>query len=363
MRKLLITTLVLAIVLSLSIPLAFANGDNYIKIATDRTTKILMTSQYAEYGKGSEGIIYVDQTSDGMGVNYFDAVRSGDYFVYNIDVVQAGKYTLNMYFGWADATGKYTIILDGTELGTLQNEIASPGWRDWTASSPFELNLTEGKHTLKIINNTGGPNLYAVLITPDGVGLATDLGSSEKLYSDSVGETPRNFLGENLSSISMKFTADKTLETVRIFAPNWNAGEGSDHELEFTLYKWNKDYETTVSGTVLANKVFLQYGDGRWLEMYCGVGAGEYLLVVENNGTGNSGFYVRNASHSKQKVYFDGELDAEKSARMILSYYDAQLEFPQTETENPPTNDMFIVSSILLVFALAVAVMRKRQYQ
>jgi hypothetical protein len=364
MRKLTLLVLVLSLLLSISAITIYAEEVPVIKVANDRTTKIIMATQYTEYKDNSEGAeLYI--ASDDIGDVYFDYIRTGDTFAYTIDVESAGTYNMCLTFGWVDSTGSYTIELDGTEVGVLESKVDGLGFRVWTNSTPYALNLSKGQHTLKITNGTDGPNLKYILLTPEGKDI-TDLGKSVHLCNKDAALTPWHFLQNGTESIDIQFNATAPIEALKIFAPNWIAPAGSEHELEFKLYKWDKSYEKTIAGSPIASKLFPRYGDGVWLYMPVDVEAGEYILSVSNNGTDHSGFYLREEAYAGQRVYIDNVVQEGKSAELIIAYattpsadYGELSAIEAPETENPQTSDTFAVYTSTIVAACVLVVLKK----
>jgi hypothetical protein len=70
-----------------------------------------------------------------------------------------------MVFGWLDHTGVYTILVDGEEIGKIENKISGTDWRAWTDSSSIKINLTEGEHTVRVVMGSNGPNVYGIKFT------------------------------------------------------------------------------------------------------------------------------------------------------------------------------------------------------
>ena len=116
--------LVLAVVLLLSLTaVSQAQESPVITVYKDKTTKIIMAVQYTEYKDNSGDVQLIIAHDDDRDL-YFDGVRAGDSFTYSINVEETGKYELRISFGWLDSTGKYTIVVDGEEVGILENTIA-----------------------------------------------------------------------------------------------------------------------------------------------------------------------------------------------------------------------------------------------
>ena len=47
-------------------------------------------------------------------------------------------------FGWVEATGTYSVSVDGSEPIRLQNTVKGLGWRDWVDSSEAQVSLIAG---------------------------------------------------------------------------------------------------------------------------------------------------------------------------------------------------------------------------
>ncbi len=99
-------------------------------------------------------------------------------------------------------------------------------------------------------------------------------------FTSGGGDGPKNTLS---GEFAQKFTvpAGKTLEEfIFIAAPTWSQADSS---VDILLYKWNKDYDTTVSGTVLGTHHETNHPDNS--DLVCKFGksfaAGDYLVVMD----------------------------------------------------------------------------------
>ncbi|MDP4184479.1 MAG: RagB/SusD family nutrient uptake outer membrane protein [Bacteroidota bacterium] len=78
----------------------------------------------------------------------------------------------------------------------------------------------------------------------------------------------------------MKFNATASFTSVTTNCPSWSNNVGN---LTFTLYKWNKDYATSIKGTPVATKTFENYTDNEELTLTFGAQpAGTYLWELSN---------------------------------------------------------------------------------
>ncbi len=115
------------------------------------------------------------------------------------------------------------------------------------------------------------------------------------LFTSGGGDGPKNTLS---GEFAQKFTvpAGKQLEEVVFIAcPTWTE---SDSSVDVLLYKWNQDYDTTVSGTVLGTHHETNHPDNS--DMVCKFGksfaAGDYLVVMDKaSATNNIGTWTEKA--------------------------------------------------------------------
>lgn len=140
-----------------------------VGVPTDESEKetvisVVFGEIYTDADKGTkfDGNLILEKN---LGPTYFDAVRTGDWMEFTINVETAGDYNVCMVFGWLDHTGVYTIFVDGAEVGKIENKIPGTDWRAWTDSSTMKINLTEGEHTVRVVMGSDGPNVYGVKFT------------------------------------------------------------------------------------------------------------------------------------------------------------------------------------------------------
>lgn len=108
-------------------------------------------------------------------------------------------------------------------------------------------------------------------------------------------------------------------------------------------------------------------GDGVWLYLPANVKAGEYVLVVSNNGTSNSGFYLRQEAYAGQRVYIDNVVQPNYAAELIVAYattpsanYGSLSDVEAPATENPETSDSLAIFSFAVFTACILIVLKKR---
>lgn len=95
--------------------------------------------------------------------------------------------------------------------------------------------------------------------------------------------------------LAQKFTSSSDFGFISLQCPSWgSASEG----FTLSLYAWNADYATTLSGAAVASKRFADYADNSWLSLYRSpkedytetFPAGTYLWVM-SDGTAQSGIW------------------------------------------------------------------------
>ncbi|MFC4596889.1 discoidin domain-containing protein [Cohnella hongkongensis] len=96
------------------------------------------------------------------------------------------------------------------------------------------------------------------------------------------------YTGSNLSAAvvasgetrGQQFEAPDAFNSLRVSCPSWGNSVGN---LTLTLYEWDTDYATSVAGTPIAKRAFLNFDDNAWLEMsFPDQPAGEYLWVLSD---------------------------------------------------------------------------------
>ncbi len=76
----------------------------------------------------------------------------------------------------------------------------------------------------------------------------------------------------------MKFTATSNFTSVMAECPSWSNNIG---DLTISLYKWDTDYNTSVSGTPIASKKYIDFIDNSRLSVdFSAQGAGDYVITL-----------------------------------------------------------------------------------
>ena len=250
---------------------------NATSVSGTQVTEIVFGEIFTDADKGTTfgGNLYLEKS---MGPAYFDGVRNGDWFEFDVNVETAGSYDLCFSFGWLDKTGTYNISVDGGESIRLLNTVTGRGWRTWCDTSSVKVELAQGKHTVRVTMGCDGPNLYSMKLIPEGSGS----GGNTDTVNDAALQDENSSAGAKVISTSaaIQFNCTATFFALDLASASWNNNLGS---LRLSLYKWNTSYDKTLKGEPLASKDYIDFPDNTVLTFSFGDReAGEYLLYIEN---------------------------------------------------------------------------------
>ena len=251
-----------------------------VTVSDGTLTEIIFGEIFTAADKGStySGNLYIETT---LGPAYFDGVRNGDWFEFDVNVEKAGDYHFCFSFGWVEPTGTYSVSVDGGAPIHLQNTVKGINWRDWMDSSEASLALTQGEHTIRVTMGCDGPNLYAMKIAPAHIPLTQGGRNQSATLCD---ETTTRGAQQIDKSSALQFNSTVPFAGITLTSASWNNNIGS---IRMSLYKWNTSYDKTLGGTPVATEDFVDFADNLTLKFHFDeVEAGEYLLYMENI-TGN----------------------------------------------------------------------------
>ena len=119
------------------------------------------------------------------------------------------------------------------------------------------------------------------------VSLAADVDGSLYVGWD---PSPISLLPEG-SSVGVRFVTTGSWKSCTVYCPSYDDSIGN---LTFSVFKWEKNFETTVSKTAVAEKVFENFTDNTWVEFTFSsdIEAGEYLLLVHEGSDPGAGVGV-----------------------------------------------------------------------
>ncbi|MEN8248854.1 MAG: T9SS type A sorting domain-containing protein [Bacteroidota bacterium] len=102
---------------------------------------------------------------------------------------------------------------------------------------------------------------------------------------------------------AMKFTATSSFKSVGMECPSYSNNTGS---LTISLYKWNTNYATTIAGTAIASKEYVDFNDNSRLFVdFSAQPAGDYVIKL-SNAKEVVGVYKFDQETSGVTSYFNG---------------------------------------------------------
>ncbi|MEI8272826.1 MAG: T9SS type A sorting domain-containing protein [Paludibacter sp.] len=126
---------------------------------------------------------------------------------------------------------------------------------------------------------------------------------------------------QTASAAALKFTATAAFSAVNATCPSWTNNIGN---LTMTLYKWNSDYATSVAGTPIATKTFINFNDNSKLALtFPQQPAGDYIWVM-NNGTEMAGVWKWTDGVNTSVSYFNGV--------QVTGSYESEISYGSTTT-------------------------------
>lgn len=271
-----------------------------VTVASDALTQIVFGEIYTDTDQGVAfgGNLYLEKN---LGPAYFDGVRNGDWFEFKINVEKAGDYHFCFSFGWVEATGTYSVSVDGSEPIRLQNTVKGLGWRDWVDSSEAQVSLTAGEHIFRVTMGCDGPNLYSMKIAPVGVALSQGATNIRATLCDESSTRSAEHIEQ---SSAIQFNSTVPFAGMSLTSASWNNNIGS---IRMSLFKWDTSYDKTLNGTPVASEEFVDFADNLTLKfLFDEVAAGEYLLYMENitgNTTEEVGYWGYAAARENVRAY------------------------------------------------------------
>ncbi|KNY29649.1 dockerin type I domain-containing protein [Pseudobacteroides cellulosolvens] len=135
------------------------------------------------------------------------------------------------------------------------------------------------------------------------------------LYNDDFEETALQLTGSDTAS--QKFTSYKDFNCIEVQCPSWSNNTGN---LTLKLYRWNKDYSTTINSAPIEVKYFIDFKDNEWLSLKLSTqNSGEYLWELSNP-TEIVGVWRKNGNLGNNTAYLNGkETEGEYKARIYFT--------------------------------------------
>lgn len=197
--------------------------------------------------------IQVEITKDISGIVNVGYIDAGDWLEYNIDVPVTGDYTVYFRIS-ANANTNLELRENNVAIQTLQIP-TSGGWQNWKTLQT-NINLTSGKHKLRIFTNKGSFNLNWLEITDAGQpSRISEMGlTNERVYPNPV---------KDKLFIESEFQTGETLISVldlpgRIIFTKTFGGGTSRFEIDFSNFKSGSYIVQTKNGGNINNHLIIK---------------------------------------------------------------------------------------------------------
>lgn len=138
--------------------------------------------------------------------------------------------------------------------------------------------------------------------------------------------------------VSAQFSISADVTFVGVSCPSWSDNIG---DMTVTLYKFNKDYETTIAGEPISSEIFEGFGDNNLLgfnfEENDPLKAGEYVIrLTDAFDSGGSGVGVWKHGAYAGQIYYVDDMPVEDSSLRIEVLF---VQTPEGEPYGPLTRD------------------------
>ena len=138
-----------------------------------------------DYDKGGEGVAYHDTSAankggkyrtDGVDIwysgnplikYYTGANTNGEWLEYTVNVANSGTYSLDLHVSTPNSGCKASVKLDGKDLAGTIDVPNTGSWHEWETVMTT-VNLSAGKHVLRVAFDRGGFNFNWIDINPIG---------------------------------------------------------------------------------------------------------------------------------------------------------------------------------------------------
>lgn len=197
--------------------------------------------------------IAIEATKDVSGIANVGWIDPGDWLEYNIEVPTTGDY--NVFFRIsANAATNLELRENNTTIQTLQIP-TSGGWQNWKTLKT-SVNLTSGKHKLRIFTNKGSFNLnWLEISTADFPTIVSEQSLANiQVYPNPVKDKlfveSGNIRGK--TDVSVLDISGRTIFT-KVFA-----GETSRMEIDFSSFKSGSYIVKTINSGNISNHLIVK---------------------------------------------------------------------------------------------------------
>lgn len=131
-------------------------------------------------------------------------------------------------------------------------------------------------------------------------------GTNEYVYFYELRGTHSGVVISGTNTAAQKFTANWNFCGVDVCAASWGNSIGN---LTLKLYRWNTNYATSIAGTPIVTRTFVNYADNQWLSLdFETQNSGDYIWVASNP-VETVGVWKDTGSHyGKNVAYFNGNV-------------------------------------------------------
>lgn len=313
----------------------------------------------------------------------FGSIEAGDSVEYKVDFTADGKYRIDIPVASYWGQGGIELSLDGTKVGEILELDAMEDWHNYKAYSLI-FETTAGTHTIKLLFTEAGMNVKAPALSfSEGELPPVETWNKFPMAeADDKTPSPANaFVMDKGQYYAVQFNAASKFKGIEF--QQWTPG-GGEGKIDFTVsvYKWNKDYDTTVKGTPEASIESETTGDGGvTIDFGKEIAAGEYLIVIritEVNEKAAPGMHLQsgkslNGEDSYFKMYTDagkGSFEGRFATLQLIAEGEASAAVftklsGSSNPSNPPTgeNGIYLAIALLVIGSAAVAAVYRRKQE
>ena len=258
-------------------------------------------NMYTQADRGSlfDGELNLKQNSDAA---YFSGVAKNDWMEFCIHPEKNGEYSVCMVFGGTDGMSTYTVYVDGCKAATIKNKVSGSDSDTQTNSTDAKIHLTEGVHTVRVVMESDGPNLYGVrfALTRENISLNKPISSDGT--ENSQKEVGYANDGDPLTKWSAVSNREESLiiDLKDLYALDKIAFlfENSMGEYSISVSKDGSDYKTVCNGaaSLAASSAFVK-------EYHLNGAMGRYVKITHATGED-----ATEQMFSIYEIYLYGEL-------------------------------------------------------
>ena len=239
-----------------------------------------------DYDKGGEGVAYHDTSAankggkyrtDGVDIwysgnplikYYTGANTNGEWLEYTVNVANSGTYSLDLHVSTPNSGCKASVKLDGKDLAGTIDVPNTGGWHEWETVMTT-VNLSAGKHVLRVAFVRGGFNLNWIDINPIGTnnGGSTASSGGSTASGSANGQQPYSGTPQRLPGTIEAEDFDEGGQGIAYNDKTTGNKGGEYRKDDVDIWRTNGGYYTGANAT------------GEWLEYSVNVAyAGSYTL-------------------------------------------------------------------------------------